>query len=142
MTGVRVVRTGQGIDGRSAILADQPVPEVSLPTGRWLGRAWEDGDAGQAPAFPAPGGARFWTLRVPTDPPGAPPPWHASPTVDLGVVLAGEVVLDTEDGSSTTLPAGTVFVQTGAAHRWRNPHPADALLAVVVLGRAQPEVAE
>jgi quercetin dioxygenase-like cupin family protein len=77
----------------------------------------------------------LWTLTVPTETAGPPARLHSTPTTDLGVVLSGRVVLELEDGSRAQLAAGDAFVQAGTAHRWRNPHPADAVLAVVVLGR-------
>jgi mannose-6-phosphate isomerase-like protein (cupin superfamily) len=46
---------------------------------------------------------------------------HTSATVDIGVVLAGEVVLELDDGATVTLRAGDTVVQNGTRHRWSNP---------------------
>lgn len=80
-----------------------------------------------------PGGI---TGRLITWPPGFEYPMHATPTLDLGVIVSGrlELILDT---GSTILNAGDVLVQRGTAHGWRVVGP-EPCTWVVVLVDAQP----
>jgi deazaflavin-dependent oxidoreductase (nitroreductase family) len=144
----RVVETGVNETGLSTIARDDVVPGLTVPDGRGLGRLWEaDGvllgagavqsAAGGGTLFPTAGGVRFWTVTVPPEDPGAPPPseFHQTATLDLGLVLSGQVVLEMQDGTSAELSAGEAFAQQGTPHRWRNPYPVNAVVAVVMLGR-------
>lgn len=63
---------------------------------------------------------------------GVKRPLHASPTVDLGVVLSGAVELHLPDGVVSELVAGDSFVLRGVEHAWTNRGPADCELAVVL----------
>ena len=56
-------------------------------------------------------------LRVPYEDP-ALPGWHRSETLDLMVVLEGDLVLGLDDGEHP-LGAGAAVVQRGTFHRWR-----------------------
>ena len=112
----RRVVTGLDADGRSCIAIDGPAKTV----------IWSP------PALPADfsgavdmGGGRF---RFPTEgaefvfadfPPGGGSPMHATDTLDLLVVVSGEVTFVTERGE-TLLKAGDVLVDRGALHAWRN----------------------
>jgi quercetin dioxygenase-like cupin family protein len=53
---------------------------------------------------------------------------HTSATVDVGVVLAGQIVLELDDGATVTLQAGDTMVQNGTRHRWSNPGDVPAVL--------------
>lgn len=152
-SGYRVVETGVTEAGLSTIAGEGVVPVQIVPGGRGLARLWEadgvlsgtepasSGGGGVAPAgppFPTAGGVRFWTVSVPPeDPDAAPPEFLRTATIDVGMVLSGRVVLEMEDGTLAELSAGQGFAQRGTAHRWRNPHPVDAVIAVVMMGRDQ-----
>lgn len=62
------------------------------------------------------------------------PGMHTTPTLDYGVVLSGQVVLELDDGVRVPLSAGDSFVQHGARHAWRNPSDEPATIAVVLIG--------
>jgi quercetin dioxygenase-like cupin family protein len=47
------------------------------------------------------------------------PAMPRTPTIDYGIVLEGEVVLELDD-SETTLRAGDIVVQRKTRHAWRN----------------------
>ena len=47
------------------------------------------------------------------------PAMHKTPTIDYGIVLEGEVVLELDEGE-TVLRAGDVVVQRRTRHAWRN----------------------
>jgi quercetin dioxygenase-like cupin family protein len=87
-----------------------------------------DGDVAQ---IWAGAGASFRVFSVTGDAEVTP---HATVTIDLLVVLAGEVLLDLDQGA-VVLRAGDTIVQDGAAHAWRSCSPEPATVAVVLLDR-------
>ena len=62
---------------------------------------------------------------------------HATPTIDYGIVLDGEIWLDLGDGRGTCLKPFDVFVQNGTRHAWRNKSDQPATIAVVLIGARQ-----
>src|SRR5687768_16336292 len=62
------------------------------------------------------------------------PGMHTTATIDFEVVLAGEVVLELDDGAQVHLRAGDTVVQNGTRHRWSNPGTEPAVLAVFIVG--------
>jgi quercetin dioxygenase-like cupin family protein len=59
---------------------------------------------------------------------------HATPTVDLGIVLDGTILLELDDGVTVTLSPGDVVVQNGTRHGWRNPGDRPVTMAFVMIG--------
>lgn len=59
---------------------------------------------------------------------------HATPTVDYGIVLEGEVWLELDEGRAERLVAHDVVVQNGTRHAWRNKSDRPATLAFVLIG--------
>ena len=59
---------------------------------------------------------------------------HTTVTVDYGVVLDGDIVLDLGDGETAKLQAGDVVVQNGTRHAWRNPGDKPATIFFVLMG--------
>lgn len=59
--------------------------------------------------------------------------FHTTQTVDVDVVLSGEVWLELDDGEVHLGPGDTV-VQQGTRHAWRNHGTADATVLSVLLG--------
>lgn len=86
-----------------------------------------DRTAGGFPLEPPPGGASSRIIRMPhtgewlrvDGDDAAAPGMHATDTLDLMVVVEGEIVLGMADGSETVVRAGDAVVQRGTAHRWR-----------------------
>jgi hypothetical protein len=64
---------------------------------------------------------------------------HASESVDLIYVVAGEIWLELDDGAEVRLTAGDTAVQTGTVHGWRNRSDAPATLALVLVGARRTE---
>jgi mannose-6-phosphate isomerase-like protein (cupin superfamily) len=62
------------------------------------------------------------------------PGMHTTATVDMEVVLSGQVVLELDDGATRTMGPGDVIVQNGTRHRWSNPGDEPAVLAVFIVG--------
>jgi hypothetical protein len=62
------------------------------------------------------------------------PGMHTTDTVDLDVVLSGEVYLILDDGAEVLLKAGDSVVQNGTRHAWENRSSKDCVLAVALIG--------
>jgi quercetin dioxygenase-like cupin family protein len=62
------------------------------------------------------------------------PGMHTTPTVDYGVVLRGEIVLDLDGGETTRLRPGDLIIQNGTRHAWRNPGTEPATVFFVLIG--------
>jgi hypothetical protein len=65
------------------------------------------------------------------------PGMHTTPTVDYAVVLDGTLVLELDDGVSTTLHPGDLIIQNGTRHAWRVPSDKPATIFVVLMGQAR-----
>jgi quercetin dioxygenase-like cupin family protein len=115
--------------------------------------------AALAPYWPGPGGTRLLLVTwLPTgdtgsgDTPGArsetdrilqgliasaevdDPGMHISATLDYGIVVAGEMWLELDDGVERRLAQGTCVVQRGTRHRWVNRTDQPATMAFVLIG--------
>jgi mannose-6-phosphate isomerase-like protein (cupin superfamily) len=62
------------------------------------------------------------------------PGMHTSDSVDYGIVIRGEMILELDDGKTVHLRQGDCVVQNGTRHRWRNPLPEPCLMAFVLIG--------
>jgi quercetin dioxygenase-like cupin family protein len=78
---------------------------------------------------PPPNGTRFTVNEFP---PGSSSPMHRTETIDYGVVISGEIEMQTDD-ESVTLRAGDVVVQRGTNHRWVNHGSVPARIAFVLI---------
>jgi hypothetical protein len=134
---------------------------TSLPG--WVSRLpWatgEDPTPKVTSLLPAPGGTRFIVLTFPPDTARADPSFdpiafdreqradspgiadlmetdgmHTTPTVDYGIVLEGEIVLELDDGHCTRLSAGDIVIQNGTRHAWRNRSDQRVTMAFVLVG--------
>ncbi|HTM33064.1 MAG TPA: cupin domain-containing protein, partial [Vicinamibacterales bacterium] len=62
------------------------------------------------------------------------PGMHTTPTVDIDVVISGEIVMELDEGKTVTLRAGDSVVQNGTRHRWRNEGSVPATIAFFICG--------
>ena len=62
------------------------------------------------------------------------PGMHATDSVDYGIVLSGELELELDEGATTTVRPGTVVIQRGTRHAWRNRTAEPARVAFVLIG--------
>ena len=60
--------------------------------------------------------------------PGQGSPMHRTRTLDLGIILEGEVEVEFDDGLKRRLKTGDTVVQRGTIHKWRNVTPGDGWL--------------
>jgi mannose-6-phosphate isomerase-like protein (cupin superfamily) len=90
-----------------------------------------DQSAGQAEASPpqdSPGMDDVYVVE------GDLPNTHFTPTLDLAVVLEGEVIVALDKNRHVHLKAGECIIQQGARHSWLNPGDKMAKVAVAVMG--------
>ncbi|MER6385240.1 cupin domain-containing protein [Streptomyces sp. NPDC001250] len=59
---------------------------------------------------------------------------HATDTVDMSIILDGELWLQLEDGSDTRLTPGSCVVLRGNRHSWSNRSAEPAVMACVFIG--------
>lgn len=62
------------------------------------------------------------------------PGMHTTDTIDMEVVLRGEVILELDDGEEALLRAGDAVIQNGTRHRWRNPGSEPCVMAIFMVG--------
>jgi hypothetical protein len=62
------------------------------------------------------------------------PTVHATRTVDVALVLEGEVTLELDEGTCVNLQRGDFVVQNGTRHRWQNQSGARCSIAVFLVG--------
>jgi len=157
--GVRVMITGHGADGEAIVVGDRRAPALGTTMGTTFHMLWGTDDQpaypdngserdGLAP-MPPPGGIRLVETVVLPAADGAPagevaeglyqregdaPGMHITPSLDLVVVLEGEVWMELSGGETVHLRAGDYLVQNGTRHAWHNHTSTPARLGVVVVG--------
>jgi mannose-6-phosphate isomerase-like protein (cupin superfamily) len=57
---------------------------------------------------------------------------HSTDSVDIGIVISGEVCIEQDDGEHTLRP-GDFYIQNGAAHAWRNRTDEPCTMALVLM---------
>lgn len=72
-------------------------------------------------------------LRVVDIAPGVRSPFHRTVSLDYGIVLEGEIVLEVDDGEETVIHRGDIVVQRGTIHAWVNRTNEWARMAFVLL---------
>jgi mannose-6-phosphate isomerase-like protein (cupin superfamily) len=128
--GPRRLVAATGADGRSYVLADGPPPGVLDMGDNRLVELWQTGGALGTPEQggdpegawqlePRGGGICFRTVRHPAgfDPGDAG--WHTTETIDVDIVLSGQLELSLPDQEPVVLGPGEAVVQRGTHHRWR-----------------------
>lgn len=142
--GMRVVVTGHDAEGRSYIVRDERVTtDAAFPN---LFSTTGDDAFGPGPE-PVPrtlyptdsprlepdlGGANFHFVALPPTTADSPPRWHRTETVDMNVLLGGELVLML-DKEETTLQPGDVVIQRNTNHAWKNATDGPVYWAAVLV---------
>ncbi|KAH6628894.1 hypothetical protein F5144DRAFT_594797 [Chaetomium tenue] len=65
--------------------------------------------------------------------PGASSPFHRTETLDMGVVVAGQMEVRLDSGEARTLRVGDSIIQRGTMHAWRNVSAGEWARVVVFL---------
>ena len=142
---VRRVVTGHNPEGRSTVVSDARIdPMVFSPSGNHFHQLWGADetlsfpDGGTEPVYTDPlppiGGFRVGIFTLQPNNGHGGPGMHATDSVDIDLVIQGEVILTLDDGASTVLRAGDVVVQNGTSHAWSNAGTEPAVLAVFTVG--------
>jgi quercetin dioxygenase-like cupin family protein len=76
-------------------------------------------------------------LRIGVLAPGSRSPMHRTESLDYGICLEGECVMELDSGDAVTVRAGDVVVQRGTNHVWHNRADVPCRFAWVLLD-AQP----
>ncbi|KAI0075310.1 hypothetical protein K474DRAFT_1429548 [Panus rudis PR-1116 ss-1] len=133
---IRRVITGHTLEGKSTILRDETTPALrwfpdkpttiydfyrtnehpakldsELTQGEWVDEIAKDH------SLVSTNGSTFRSIDYP---PGSEAPFHRTPTIDYAIVTKGSVTALLEDGSTSVLKEGDVFVQRGTLHGWKN----------------------
>lgn len=70
--------------------------------------------------------------------PGSTGFMHRTQSLDYGIVLEGNVILELDDGSSTPLTRGDVAIQRATMHAWRNASQTEWARVLFVLQDCEP----
>lgn len=62
------------------------------------------------------------------------PGMHTTDSVDYGIVLKGEIILELDNGIEKKLSVGDCVVQNGTRHAWHNRSNEPTLMAFILLG--------
>jgi quercetin dioxygenase-like cupin family protein len=80
-------------------------------------------------------------LRVGVLAPGSRSPMHRTESLDYGICLEGECVMELDSGEAVTVRAGDVVVQRGTNHVWHNRADVPCRFVWVLLDAQPVEVA-
>jgi hypothetical protein len=64
------------------------------------------------------------------------PGMHRTDSIDIGVIVSGEITIESDDGSTVVLGPGDVYIQNGAVHNWKS-HPENPAHVVFIILPAQ-----
>jgi len=141
---MRRVVTGHTESGKSVFVSDGEPPCVEVrPSGNEITEVWAthgiptipvaqgDPTMDTADFFPAAGDTSLKIMRMW---PGHESGIHTSDTIDLGIVVSGEMWLELDDGAEVHLKQGDYVVQNGTTHNWRNRGSEVCVMAFVLIG--------
>ena len=76
------------------------------------------------------GGTMFVLIRMA---PGTRADMHVSDTIDYITIISGTMVLEVESGEEVPLTPGTLCIDRGVPHAWRNDGPDEVVYTVVTV---------
>ena len=139
---MRRIVTGHDADGKSYVVSDERVTGFAIPN---LFKTTGDDPFGPGPEGeprelrptdtpqiePEVGGASFVFVTLPPTQPDAEA-WHRTETVDINVLLGGELILVLEK-EEVTLHPGDAVIQRNTMHAWKNPTNAPVYWVAVLV---------
>jgi quercetin dioxygenase-like cupin family protein len=146
---VRRVVTGHASDGTAIFTDDEWFETKVIPSGdAAMSTIWttlhvpadlndETDGAKRDAGTTLKGGS---VIRIVDMLPNASSPMHRSSSIDYGIVISGRIELELDNHVVKTLGAGSIIVQRGTIHKWRNPSSAEICRIVFVLTEAKPYV--
>ena len=144
---VRRIVTGHNAEGRAVVTDDALLTPLPNPSGDaafalvWTtaGLPVDNDDAtdgrSRSVGLTLPGGT---VLRIVDLLPGRRSALHRTNSLDYGIVISGVIELELDDGAITRVEAGSVIVQRGTIHAWRNPSADTTVRVAFVLIDATP----
>jgi quercetin dioxygenase-like cupin family protein len=144
---IRRVVTGHNSDGIAVFTNDEWFETQLIPTGdAAMSTIWttlnvpadlndETDGAKRDAGTTLKGGS---VIRIVDMLPNAASPMHRSSSIDYGIVLSGQIELELDNQVVKTLGAGSIIVQRGTIHKWRNPSSDEICRIVFVLTEAKP----
>ena len=144
---IRRVVTGHTKDGTAIYTSDKTFETKIIPTGdAKMSLIWTTGEVPadlnddtdgrhREAGVTLAGGS---VIRVVDMLPGAQSPLHRSSSIDYGIVISGTIELELDNKVVKTMGPGSIIVQRGTIHLWRNPSPVAACRIVFVLTEATP----
>ncbi len=135
--GPRRLVTEAGPDGRSRALSVGPPPNVLQPAGPGdvtISELWQTGgpllrpeQGGDPPPGwslePRGGGIAFRMVELPAGHDSGEAGWHTTATIDVDVIVSGQVELSLPGVAPLVLGPGGVVIQRATNHRWRPVGP-------------------
>ncbi|BBF71832.1 MULTISPECIES: cupin domain-containing protein [Sphingomonas] len=139
---VQRVVTGHDADGRAIFKSEDVTPTKMIPSGDasflliWTTETVPadnndetDGRARDAGLTLNKGSV----IRIVDMLPGKQSPMHRTNSIDYGIVMAGEVELELDDGRVTTVREGGIIIQRGTNHLWRNVTDKPCRIAFILI---------
>lgn len=142
---VRRLVTGHDSSGHSVFLSDKTFDPVLAESGDaamcmlWyepktpIDNSTVTGDIDQQPALTLKGGS---VLMITEMFPRQSSPFHRTNSMDYGIVIAGTVEIELDNGAVSRLHPGDVIIQRGTIHLWRNPSDSEVCRIAFVLTEA------
>ncbi|KAJ5606115.1 hypothetical protein N7510_008896 [Penicillium lagena] len=81
------------------------------------------------------GGANVWYNDIP---PGGEGPMHRTVSLDIIILLIGEVELTLSNDEARTIKAGDMVIQRSTLHQWRNPSKTQWARMVGIISECRP----
>lgn len=89
----------------------------------------------QVPLVKLGGGANVWYNDIPPD---AESPMHRTVSLDIIILLMGEVELTLSKDETRTIKPGDMVIQRSTLHKWRNPSKTQWARMVGIVSECQP----
>jgi len=144
---IRRVVTGHTKDGTAVYVSDEEFETKIIPTGdAKMSLIWTEKNVPADLNDETDGRNRESgvtlndgsVIRVVDMLPGAKSPFHRSSSIDYGIVISGKIELELDNKVIKTMGPGSIIVQRGTIHLWRNPSPTEICRIVFVLTEAKP----
>jgi quercetin dioxygenase-like cupin family protein len=139
---IRRVVTGHDEAGRAIFISDEQFTTMPIPGGDaafsllWTTAAVPADNNDDVEGREREAGLTLHqgsVIRIVDMLPGGVSPMHRSNSIDYGIVIAGQVELEVDDGATQLLGPGAIIVQRGTMHLWRNPSMTKTCRIVFVL---------
>ena len=114
-------------------------PPVSLSCNDDLER-YKTALQSQVPLVTPGGGAKVWYNDIPPDTESSP--MHRTVSLDIVILLVGEVELTLSNNETRTIKPGDMVIQRSTLHKWRNPSKTQWARMVAIVSDCRPYVTE